>query len=266
MVLISAIEDILGGEGYGFLQTTQMVLISAIEDILGGEGYAEKLLAPDVDVGTCGGVPQRVTGCARFRIVDGVDMVLFQVAVHLYFCKCFLDGLGRDVEMVVKRRAPAGGRCERQVLGFLGLVLLTGIHVGEGILKVEVMDGVEDDGALEAQELCIALMVAEDVVAIDDGACLLKEDEVGDGVGKEGQFGREYLAAVIHAEVELPRAFGLQVMVALFEAERAMMDAETAQLAEVRSAESAGGINAYIEVGRNVIDSSDAARHTIEVA
>ena len=55
-------------------------------------------------------------------------------------------------------------------------------------------------------------------------------------------------------------------MVALFEAERAMMDTETAQLAEVRSAESAGGIYAYIEVGRNVIDGSDAARHTIEVA
>lgn len=242
------------------------MLISAIEDVVGGEGYSENLTTLCMNIRTCRGVPQCVAGRARLRVVDRVDVVLFEVAVHLYFRICFLEGLVRDVEMVVQRREPAGCRCERQIFGILRLILLAGIHVGEGILEVEVMDRVEDDGALEAQELCIALMVAEDVVAIDDGACLLKEDEVGDGVGKEGQFGREDLAAVIHAEVELPRAFGLQVMVALFEAERAMMDAETAQLAEVRSAESAGGINAYIEVGRNVIDSSDAARHTIEVA
>ena len=41
----------------GFLQAAQMVLIGAVEDIMGGKGYTEKLLAADVDVGSCGGIP-----------------------------------------------------------------------------------------------------------------------------------------------------------------------------------------------------------------
>ena len=242
------------------------MLISTIEDVVGGEGYSENLTTLCMNIRTCRGVPQCVAGRARLRVVDRVDVVLFEVAVHLYFRKCFLEGLRRDVEMVVQRREPAGCRCERQVLGFLRLILLAGIHVGEGILEVEVMDRVEDDGALEAQKLCIALMIAEDVIAVDDGACFLEEDEVGDSVGKESKFGGEYLAAVIHAEVKLPGAFGLQVVVTLFEAEGAVVDTETTQFAEVRGTESAGGIEANVEVGCDVVDGSDAARHAVEVA
>ena len=242
------------------------MLISAIEDVVGGEGYSENLTTLCMNIRTCRGVPQCVAGRARLRVVDRVDVVLFEVAVHLYFRICFLEGLVRDVEMVVQRREPAGGRCERQVLSFLRLILLAGIHVGEGILEVEVMDRVEDDGALEAQKLCIALMIAEDVITVDDGACFLEEDEVGDGVGKEGEFGGEYFAAIIHAKIELPGTFGLQVVVALLEAERAVVDTETAQFAEVRGTESAGGIEANVEVGCDVVDGSDAAHHAVEVA
>ena len=53
--------------------------------------------------------------------------------------------------MVVERRAPAGCRCEGQVFGFVGLVLLACIHVGEGVLEMEVLDGVEDGRSLKAQ-------------------------------------------------------------------------------------------------------------------
>ena len=78
-------------------------------------------------------------------------MVLRQVAVHFHFSKHFLEGQGGDVEMVVERRAPAGCRCEGQVFGFVGLVLLACIHVGEGVLEMEVLDGVEDGRSLKAQ-------------------------------------------------------------------------------------------------------------------
>ena len=109
-------------------------------------------------------------------------------------------------------------------------------------------------------------MIAEDVVAIDDLPSFLDENKVGDAIGKESQFGGEEFATVIHAEVELPGAFGLQVVITLLEAEGAVVHTVAAQFTEVGSAESAGGIQAYIEVGRDVVDSSDATRDAIEVA
>ena len=73
------------------------------------------------------------------------------------------------------------------------------------------------------------------------------------------------LAGIVEAKVELPRAFRTEVLVAYFVAQRALVLAVAAKLAQVGSAESSCHIGADAGLGRDVIDGSHAARDSREV-
>ena len=60
-----------------------MVLIGTIEDVVDKEVQRYHFVPMIHEIGSCGEIEQGIGGCCGFRTISGMEMILFQIAVHL---------------------------------------------------------------------------------------------------------------------------------------------------------------------------------------
>ena len=125
---------------------------------------------------------------------------------------------------------------------------------------MEVLDDVQHQRSLPAQQAGVALNILVNRLVVYHRTVSLQEDVVVDPAGEQRYPCRDHLADEVHPKVELPGALRFQVVVAEFVAQRALVLAIAAQLADIGGAEAASRIDTDIQVGQYFVGEAHAAR------
>ena len=264
-----------------------MVLVGLVQQVVGSDIQLGYLLAFHLNVGTCREREQRIAGRLGFGVVSTIDVRLTEVAVeacgNVEVVQChsvlgmimavLMHGVRTDravrvvLQLPFQLRRPFGRRGERQVFrGVIGMQQLR-IYIREGVGEVHRVDGMNVHTSLEAQQARVTLGVGVGQVAfLHFFRHTMGEDVVVYAVGKECQLCRDVARREVHAQVGLQTVFRLQLLVAQFVADAALVHTVRRQFTHVRRTETAGHVQLDVQVVVHVEYGTDATRHTIEVA
>lgn len=106
------------------LQPADVALVYPVEEIVARKEDARHLASINSEVGSCRYVEQSVRRCGCFGPIDGIIVVLSQVAFHLHRHVGIGEGLPISYDVVAQVGSPSWCRCIRQVFAVVRLVEL----------------------------------------------------------------------------------------------------------------------------------------------
>ena len=168
-----------------------------------------------VQVHSCRDAEQGIGGSGCLGIIHAVHLALAQIVFHSHTHVCSLAMSACKVGNVIPEvTGPSWGRHHGQVAPLGRLMQLYSPHVGEGIGKVQGIDGMHVHRYLSAHEACIALLILIGAISF----CLIGQsaqvDIVAYPVGEDGCSEREVVRVVVHPHIYLSAEFCLQTFIA----------------------------------------------------
>ena len=171
------------------------------------------------------------------------------------------------LQLPFQLRRPFGRRGERQVFCVVIGMQQLRIDIRESVGEVYRVDGMNVHASLEAQQPRVTLGVGVGQIAfLHFFRHAMGEDVIVYAVGKECQLCRDVARREVHAKVGLQTVFRLQLLVAQFVADAALVHTVRRQFTHVRRTETAGHVQFDVQVVVHVEYGTDATRHTVEVA